>query len=264
MGITESIKYGFSYATSDYQKLLIFGIICILASLSSVVIGFGIKNNESLFAVTGIIAFIFSIVVGGYRLSVLKKNIEGESDLPDLNIKDNFIDGIKLIVLEIVYYLIPAIITILIAVITVGASIASLGGETLNSTANETALLNPAFLGTFLTGFAIVIIVGIILFIIFAFFEFMGASRLAKTGSLSEGLSFKQSYADAKSIGFGPLLGWIILVGIIIFIITLIGSLITLIPYVGALITALIITPFIAIFTSASLGNLYKTDVLKE
>ncbi|WP_040682668.1 DUF4013 domain-containing protein [Methanobrevibacter boviskoreani] len=264
MGITESIKHGFSYATSDYQKLLIFGIICILASLSSVVTGFGIKNNESLFAIIGIIAFIFSIITGGYGLGILKKNVEGASDLPDLNIKNNFIDGIKFIVLEIVYYIIPIIITLIIGIITLGASISSLGTEALNSTVNETALLNPAFLGTFLTGLGITIIIGIILFIIFTFFELMGVSRLAKTGSLSEGLSFRQSYADAKSIGFGPLLGWIILIGIILFIIAIIGSLITLIPYVGALITALVITPFSIIFANASLGNLYKTDVLKE
>lgn len=262
MSITDSFKYGFEYARYDYTKLLILGVFFILAELATILAGFGI-DDVTIIAIAFIIGIIFSLIISGYLISVLRESILGTEEIPNFMVKDNFIDGIKYLILQIVYYIIPAIIVTILA----SASLVSFVGSSpinITNASDMTTLFASGAFNNLLYSLGIVLIIAIILFVIFTFFALMGAARFAKTGSLGEGVSFKASYEDIKKIGFGSLLGWIILLFIIAFIFGIIMSIIDLIPYVGTIISALIIAPFLALFVNASLGYLYKNEVLER
>ena len=67
---------------------------------------------------TGLIAFILNIFIFGYGVSVTKANIDGATNVPNFDFVKNFVDGIKAIVLYFIYYVIPLIITLIVAAVT--------------------------------------------------------------------------------------------------------------------------------------------------
>ncbi|MBO5150542.1 MAG: DUF4013 domain-containing protein, partial [Methanobrevibacter sp.] len=96
MELSNIIKSSFKYPF-DIPKWAILSILTIIANLIIVLpFLFQIEeiNNEILF----LISIIVSIFVLGYGISILRNSIDKSDDMPDFNIKNNFIDGLKHIV----------------------------------------------------------------------------------------------------------------------------------------------------------------------
>ena len=236
MSLIEIIKNSIKYPLNDYTKFLIVGIISLIAGLTIVLPQFQVTDTIIL-SIAGIISLIFALILGGYSLDVIKKGIEDSDEIPDFNIVENIVNGIKSVIVSIVYLIIPTIILIALAVVTgaIGAS-----------------------LDNILASLGILAIVAIIIYILFGILEIVGLAILAKTGSISEALSFGEVFADAKSIGIINIIAFIILVAIIIFIIALIGGIISLIPYIGFIIATILVGGFSVLFYGKALGLLYS------
>ena len=67
---SDAIKYPFS----DITKFVIIGIISLLASLTGVFSSFGM-DGVAVQGIAAIIALIFSLILSGYALRVIKKGI---------------------------------------------------------------------------------------------------------------------------------------------------------------------------------------------
>lgn len=265
MEFGEIFKDALKYPLSNPQTLLILGVIFLISNLVGVLRRFGVTNKS--FSLAWIfVSILVSILLLGYALSVLKNSIELDDEFPALDWVKNFVDGIKLFVVEFVYMLIPAVICSIVGFITMAPiisrifSYANVAYLATNST-NPTVILRliPANAWSGLaTGMAITAFVAIILFIIFGLLMVIAQCRLAKYDSLGEAFSFGEVFSDIKEIGFLRLLGFVIVLWIIAVILGIISSIISAIPYIGLIIALLVVYPFILLFSNRALGLFYS------
>jgi len=101
-------------------------------------------------------------------------------------------------------------------------------------------------------------VIAIVLYIIFTLLSLMGEARLARTGSIDDAISFRQSYSDLKEIGIGKTLALLILLFIVVAIVVFIMVLVSLIPIAGILIATLIGAPFLVFMQNRAYGLLYS------
>ena len=216
-------------------------------------------GNAIISSVLGIVAAVASIITSGYSVSVVKKAIVKSDEIPDLDLRENIIDGLKMIVMLIVYYIIPIIITLIVAFATgffnqyiEVATYASQYGSNFVNMVSEDLMMS------LVSSAAITIIIGIILLVIFSLLFYMGICRLAKYNSLSEGADIPEAARDLKRIGIGKVIGWMILLFVIIAILTFIETFISSIPSVGILISAFLISTYNLFIAYRSVGLLYS------
>ena len=91
-GLMDLFKEALEYPTKDFKALLIFGVIFLISSLSSVLTSWGIEIPGSALALLGLISFVLYFVYEGYTLSVLRESIDLKDEIPALDIVANFID----------------------------------------------------------------------------------------------------------------------------------------------------------------------------
>ncbi|WP_296791034.1 DUF4013 domain-containing protein [uncultured Methanobrevibacter sp.] len=235
MGLGDIISDSVQYPFSDIQKFLIVGVISLFSGLSSLFGNWGV-DSFILITLAGIIGLIFTLMLSGYSISVTKYAINHSSQLPDLDFQNNLIDGIKALIISIVYFIIPIIITLIFAIITgaIGAGLNQL-----------------------VAGLGVFAVIAVIVFIFFAIFEIVALARFADTGELGEALNIGEVIEDVKKIGIGKIILFAIVSVIIIIIASLIVSLLGIIPFIGILIAQLIIGAFITLFYSRAIGLLY-------
>ena len=203
MNIGDIFGDAISYPFHNIKALVIYIILGLIgaliagASLMSIFATFtstGLAFNAFTgLSIIGIIVFILVIfLIEGYALDIVKYGIERRADGPGIDIGRQISNTIKLIVISIVYYIIPVIITFV--------------------------------LGLFLRDW-ILTILSIIIFIIFALANFMAKCRLAKTDSLGEGLAIGEAIGDISRVGLGKIIVSVILIVVILLVIGLIVSL---------------------------------------
>lgn len=213
-----------------YIGIMIVIVLILLFTIGAVVVG---ASADSIAAagIGGIIGILLvlliALLVQGYALDIIKLGIEMSDDAPSIDISRQIINGLKYLIMVIVYMIIPVIImNILLAI-------------------NDT-------LG---------IIVGVILMIIFIFGLNMGVCRLAKTESLGYALNIKEAFNDILKVGIVKLLAVLILVAIIGGILNLIASAFTNFGDIGIFISAIltaIVSAYVFFFNNRALGLLYS------
>ena len=206
MNVGEIIGDALAYPFHNIKALVLFIILAIIAAIiggTTVIslLGVSATNGVSSFAlggvgIIGILVFIIVMfLIEGYALDIVKFGIERRNDGPGIDIGRQVSNAIKLIAVDIAYYVVPAIIIFV--------------------------------LGIFLRNW-ILSIISIILFIIFALANFMARCRLAKTDSLGNALSMGEAIGDISRVGLGKLIATVILVVIIaviiVFVVRLVGS----------------------------------------
>ena len=229
--ISDSVVYPFS----DITKFLIVGIISLFSGLSALFGNWGV-NNFILVTLAGILGLIFTLILSGYGVRVTKYAINRSNELPDLNLQNNLIDGIKSLIIGIVYFIIPIVITLIFAIITGAIS---------------------AGFNQMMAGLGVFLIIVVIVFIFFAIFEMVALARFADTGELGEALNIGEVIEDVKRIGIGQIILFAIAAVIIISIASLLFSFLGIIPFIGIIIAQLIIGAFITLFYSRAIGLLY-------
>jgi hypothetical protein len=234
MGIGDILSKSISYPFSDITKFLIIGIGVIIVDLDTV---FGeLFGTESFMVILGfIIAVLFSIVMLGYSINVIKKGIDNSNEIPDFDFANNFVDGLKLMLIGFVYFIIPLIIT-LVLLFVFGAI-----GSGLNQVVGSLGI------------WALIAVI----FIIFGIFAIVAQARFAISHSISDALSIGEVFEDVKRIGILKIILFLIVVSILISVLALILAIITVIPVIGVMIIDLLLGGFIFLFLNYGIGLLY-------
>lgn len=191
-----------------------------------------------------VVALIIAILLGAFYQGYMLKILRGDKPLPEItDLGKLFVDGIKYLVIEIIY-MIPVLI-VLVAVVGAVAMTAIARGIT------DPKILAAAAMGPALVGILIAVILAIILTLI----AIVGVIRFARTGKMGEAFNFGEIFATIGKIGWGTyILALIILVVIFGIIYVVLG----LIPIVGAIIE-FIIGPFLMVFAARYICQLYDS-----
>ena len=234
MEIGEIIKDAAMYPINNVKALVIYAVLTIIAALALVFTGVGIVGaSQTSGAAAGglgilgiigiIIAFAILLLIVGYMLDVIKIAIMREDGAPEIEPARQIVNGVKLIVLSIIYLIIPIIIMAILGAINEYLSI-----------------------------------IGFILLIVFALLLLIAQCRFAKTESLGDALDFAAVIEDIKEIGIVKIIAVVIIIGVIAFILNLIGSGIGQVSEViGSIITA-ILTIYCTFFQNRAYGLLYS------
>ena len=277
MNITEIIKDAFLFPSKNTGKFAMYLLLSVL--MIGFVIGgivtysFGFINEED-YLIGGIyllIAMMIGFILYGYHLRVIKSGIELDDNVPSFELYENFMTGFDNFVVTLFYYIIPALIVLVVGYGThlrdnainvvwefvsqiINCIIGNSTGFTLNTLSHAaTNFLNSLF---------ITITAALILFIIFSILKFAAEARLANTGSLKEALNIFGALKDIIRIGIVRVL---ILVLLVIVIIAVIGIIfITLFAYYPFLLTIIysILTPYLILVTQRAIGLTYS-DIAK-
>lgn len=160
MKLKEIMSQSFKYPLTNVKRLLILGIL----------IAF------SILIIPGILAL-------GYFIRVIDSNFKGSNELPPFNEwKRMFIDGLKYIVVILVYIGVPFFVASLL-----GAFV---------------SILLPATLA-FNTFMLIWIVIMILVMIVPYFLSFMGVARMVKEDKIGAAFDFRELLSIIKTIGIG-------------------------------------------------------------
>ena len=171
----------------------------------------------------------------GYSINVIKRGIDNSNEIPDFDFVNNFVDGLKLILIGFVYFIIPLIIT-LVLLFVFGAI-----GSGLNQVVGSLGI------------WALIAVI----FIIFGIFAIVAQARFAISHSISDALSIGEVFEDVKRIGILKIILFLIVVSILISVLALILAIITVIPVIGVMIIDLLLGGFIFLFLNYGIGLLY-------
>ena len=235
MIIMEIMKDALNYPLKNIKALvlyLVLGIIFgIILSVTVAAMIAGMESNNFLEIVGvgiigGLISLFLAFVIAGYELDIVKYGIERNAGAPVIDVVRQSLNGIKLIVVELVYFLIPLIISGILAIIF------------------------QHWLST---------IIMVILFIIFGMAAFMAQCRLAKTEDMIDALAIGEAIGDIARVGIVNLIVFAILVVVVTFILFFITGLISnYAPIIGGILSG-IVGIYISLVVSRASGLLYST-----
>lgn len=234
MDIMEIMSDALVYPFHNIKALILYVILGIIAGIAisgtvvAVTAGALAKNALAVLGsgIIGIIVTLFIVfVISGFELDIVKYGINKDDDAPGFDFVRQFFNGVKLFVVNIVYYIIPVIIGAILAVI----------------------------FQHWLSGLLTAVITAI-----FALAAFMGRCRLAKTEDLGYALAIGEAIGDISRVGLLKLIVFIIVVLIIAFILALIVGLINnWNATVGGILLG-ILGVYLAFFASRAVGLLYS------
>lgn len=193
MNLSEMIKDAIAYPTKNIKALIIYLVLGFLVGLVAVLTGLGGFLTGSFNFGAGIVVGIIGIIVIicllllmlGFSLDIVKFGINKRDDSPEIELARQVINGLKYIIVSMVYLIIPIIVTVILSIID----------QTLG------------------------IVVGIILSIIFSFALSMAICRLAETDKLGYALDIPGAFRDLGEIGIGKVIITLIVSAIVGFVI---------------------------------------------
>ena len=282
MNIREIVKDAVNYPLSDWKKILILGIIIVISGISTIVAPLDTSNIDVKLLLFGI-GFIIGLFVSGYMFRIIKLSLNGKTELPEFkDWVDMGAEGVK-VFLTFIVYSIPAILIILILTLSFSESyVLALGNIGLNPL---DLALNP-FLSVIWQG---IMIVSSLLYLFFLFivpdsgiYAFIGilymiiitpillvaiANMAYYEGELRSAFRFQEILNEISSIGWGNLIKWYIVNGIIFLIIfmginTVISYIFRLIhlDIVGGVLISLIVTPYFYMYFARSVALFYMPE----
>jgi hypothetical protein len=236
MGVGDIIGDALAYPFSNIKALVLYVILGIIAAIigGAAVISLATALSTKGFAgfafsglsIVGIIVFILVLfLIEGYGLDIIKYGIERRSDSPGIDFGRQVSNAFKLIVVSIVYYIIPAIIILI--------------------------------LGLFLRDW-ILTIISIILIIIFALANFMAKCRLAKTDNLGDALAIGEAIGDISRVGLGKIIATVVVIFVILVIVAFIIGLISSVSDIVGSVLLGIFAVYFVFFYNRAIGLLYS------
>ena len=238
--ISKSFKYPLNNGTQFMKVAVLYLLLIVPVFFSVLMIIFANSSAILVSAFITIICYlIFSLIMGGYFLSVMKEGISSSNLMPEYDFAKNIVDSIKVWVLGLLFSLIPGIIIgILLLIVTKFASSETVFG-----------------------GIICIAFIALILEIIFCMFLSISLLRLANYDSLSEALNFSAIKEDLRAIGIGNLIVLLVVLGIISGAILFITGFLIFIPIVGTIIYIMFIVPYTYLAVCYGLGLMYSEIV---
>lgn len=249
MDIGDVVSDALKYPLSDWTKILILGIISVIAGIAS--ISRIIMPYNALISVLGIIGFIVGLLAYGYIFRIIKSSLAGVSELPSFDdLVTMFIDGIKVVIVGLIYA-IPAIILILIFAASLVFSLIS------NPSSIPVGMIIGAGIGITLAMLYMLIITPIIA---------MAMANMAYNDSeFGAAFRFSEILDKIGNIGWGNLIIWYIVTGIIYIILAGIGGIITglfglIHPVLTTILMSLIVVPYLQMYLARSVALAYSSQ----
>ena len=234
MELGEILSDALVYPLNNLKALVIYIVLGIILGIAisgtivAIAAGVALENVLTVIG-SGIIGIIISLIIGfvitGYELDIIKYGINREVTAPGIDFVRQFKNGVKYLVVNVVYFIIPIIIGAILAVI----------------------------FQHWLSG-----LIEFILIIIFAFAAIMAQCRLAKTEDLANALAIGEAIGDISRVGIVKLLLFIILVFVIAIVLSFVASWIAQWnSTVGGIIMG-ILGVYLTFFVSRATGLLYS------
>lgn len=279
--ITDIIKEGLKYPFNDTRKVLILGLIFLISGLISLFTQYVVydsmtlmvnaspytsvngmfasipPSNSALIFLSWIVTFILFLFTSGYIYDVIKYAIDGRYELPDFgNIFAILKNGLRTLIVGIVYSIVPALIFILGLMLMVNEA----SGEAVNMFG--LILLFVSF------------IVAIFIYLI----EVIAISHMVENDSLKSAFQFSEIFDIISNMGWGRFIGALIFAFIVIAIISMFfgmifGAISTGIgilfdsalvsTLVSSILTGLLLSPYISIALGRMFGSVYKEAISK-
>lgn len=242
MELGDIISDAIHYPLNHTKELLIYLAIYFVMALIALFTGIGLAGSASAdnIAAAGIIGIIgiilillISFLINGYGLDIIKFGIQREDEAPEIDIARQVINGIKYLIVNIVYMIIPLLVIIFFIAI-----------DPTNTAVQM-----------------ILIIIAIIIAIIFAFALLMGECRLAKTESLGDALNIPEAVKDIKKVGVLKILAITIIIAILGFVLLAIAGIFAQLGDIGSIISAIlnaVVGAFMFFFSNRALGLMYS------
>lgn len=220
--------------------------------------------NRKRWLVFGLLMFTTLVIipiifVTGYALRVTRRTIHGDSEMPEYKEWTTmFLDGLKVIVITIIYYIVPAILVIL-------------GAGQFYLVLYMYDLLDMSMINWPL------LLVGILLFIPAIMLYMMAFSNMARYNKLKAAFNMGEILQTIKKVGYGKFILWWLVTMFISAIFASAGHLIEMgSSMVGFFMVPILINSFITLFQARSMGLIYlegintdngvvnDNDILKE
>lgn len=197
MDIGRNITDSLRYPIQDWFKIIILAVISIIP--------------------------IVNFVSGGYYLRIIKSTLAGLEEIPDFDdLGELFIDGIKLLIVGIIYFIIPFIF------IVIGVALSASG----------------LFFSTL-----IFVIFGLVIFFLISIMGLMGVVNMAYYDSdIGAALRFQEIIERIETIGWGNYISYIIVLWVVLVVLGAILSLISGILFFIGFILAAIGTAYLIMF----------------
>ena len=223
MEIGEIITDALAYPTKNISALLIYivfgviiGAVLVATGLGGLALG---PNNLAALGVVAIVGIIIIVALSffltGYSLDIIKFAIDRRDDAPGVDFQRQLVNGIKYLLISIVFFVIPIIVTMMLFFI-------------------------------FSTWLATVL--GVILTILFMFAFAISTCRLANTEELGDALNYNGIMNDFNRIGLSK-----IIITLVISVIVGIAIILIILFVVGIILAALknqslisIVTPIVS------------------
>ena len=274
MNITGIIKDAFLFPSKNTGRFAMYLLLSVL--MIGFIIGgiltyaFGFINAED-YLIGGIyliIAMLIGFIISGYHIKLIKSGIELDEEVPTFELFENFMTGFDNVVVSLFYFIIPALIVLVIGADTnIFGNAIAIGEELVRQIfivyimGNSTDIAVNALSHTidnFMNSLTITLTAALILFIIFSIIQSAAEARLANTGSLKEALNIFEALKDIKRIGVVKVIILVLLVFVIMAIIEIIFiSLFQYYPFLLSIIY-IILTPYMALVTQRTIGLTYS------
>jgi len=222
MDIGEIVGDAARYPSQDWKKILIFGVMILFSFL-----------------------IIPAFIAMGYFLRALKASIAGSGELPEFEEwGEMIVDGIKVFIVQLVYFIVPAIIIF--------------AGMWASIAAMQNFAADPSALTLGLGGTAII---GVILAIILGLIATIALANMAYYNSeLGAAFRFSEILEKINQIGWTDYIIWYIVMIIIAVVIGVIASILGIIPILGWLILVLVMYPYTYLLYARALALLFISD----
>ena len=186
---------------------------------------------------------ILSFFLSGYLVRVYR----GAKPAPDFdNWGGLFVDGLKLAIVSVLWFL-PVFIVVL-CIVGIAIVAGTSGG------AGSMALT----IGLVLLALLIMLVVSLIVIL----FSPMGIIRFARTGSITEGLRYSKISELIGKIGWGQYVIALVVLLVVTLIFVVIEAILQLIPWIGWVLV-LIITPLLSVFVARFYTLIYEQGELQ-
>lgn len=256
MDIISIMKDSLKYPFSDWKKFLIFGIILVFTNMFSITALF----TDDLTVAFGslVLGFIIGFLAKGYFFRIIKSSKTSEDELPEFNAWGGmFKDGIKVLLVGLVYVIIPAFLILILAFFVLemfGDMILNLGGMLSTS-------------ATFGFGLKFLFIILILYVILIVPVTLVAMANMARNDSkLSAAFRFHEIFSKIRYSGWKNIITWYITLEIpflILFVIDIgLGFLINFITLkLGLMLIAVIAATYFYMYVARSLGLFYNSYV---
>lgn len=272
MKVRRIIRDSLKYPLSDWKKFLILGIIFLIIYILNFTAHHG-KNVYLLVLLIGI-AFVVGLFINGYIFRIINSTFDGKDELPEFNNwRDMGLEGVK-VYLGYIVYLLPVLLIIIDFILFFSGKASNLGlsafdvipepnsvlWQGINSVINSMLSIGIAYPQMYAYP---VYSIGILYLIIMTPIMLMAiANMVLDDGDLKSAYKIREIFEEISVIGWGNLIKWYILTGIIFLILMAIGLIIFLLyntinPIIIEILSALFIYPYFTLFLARSIALFY-------